>query len=170
MDEDRINCSECNLEVDINRICIIDEKPVCIMCMYGDTKPLEIYPIGKVRTNLRSQEISSFAPGSEGISCIDLLASQKRFLYRLEEETSLQIVYYLHKVNSVLTVFHRRLDGKEVGVFASRTPKRLSKIAVQDVKLLKIAGTKIYVEGLDAMEGSPVLDIKLGLSHRKGRR
>ena len=167
MNKDRVNCSECGREVYKNTVCVIDEKPVCITCLYGDTKPFEIYPIGKVRTELGSKEKSSLPTGNAGISCIDLLPSQKKFMYKLEEETSLLIVYYLHKVNSVVTVFPRRLDGKEVGVFASRTPNRLSKIAVQDVKLLRIEGTKLYVEGLDAMDGSPILDIKLGLSHRK---
>ena len=167
MNKDRINCSECGREVDKNRVCIIDEKPVCCKCMYGDTKPFEIYPIGMVRTQLKPHETSKLPSDLEKMYCIDLLPSQKRFLYKLEEETSLLIVYYLHKVKSVVTVFHRHLDGKEVGVFASRTPNRLSKIAVQDVKLLKIEGTKLYVKGLDAMDGSPVLDIKLGLSHLK---
>ncbi|MBW2331488.1 MAG: SAM-dependent methyltransferase [Deltaproteobacteria bacterium] len=41
----------------------------------------------------------------------------------------------------------------------------MSKIAVSDVKLLKIEGHTLYVEGLDAIAGSPVLDIKLGLRH-----
>jgi tRNA (Thr-GGU) A37 N-methylase len=170
MSEDTINCSECDREVHIKRVCIIDERPVCFRCMYGEAEPLEIYPIGKVRTNLGPQEISRLAVDSEAISCIDLLASQKRFLHRLEDETSLLIIYYLHNVKSVFTVFHRRLDGKKVGVFASRTPNRLSKIAVQDVKLLRILGTKLYVEGLDAMEGSPVLDIKLGLGKKRSFR
>ena len=85
-------------------------------------------------------------------------------MYKLDEEPYLTIVYYLHKVTSIQTVFNRRIDGKRVGVFASRTPHRLSRIAIQDVKLLKIEGTNLYVEGLDAMDGSPVLDIKLKLS------
>jgi len=51
-----------------------------------------------------------------------------------------------------------------VGVFASRTPNRLSKIAIQDVTLVKIEGTTLYVEGLDAINGSPVLDIKLKIN------
>ena len=58
-------------------------------------------------------------------------------------------------------MFKRGLDGKEVGVFASRTPDRLSGIAVQNVRLVKIEGTTLYVENLDAIDGSPVLDIKL---------
>jgi tRNA (Thr-GGU) A37 N-methylase len=86
-------------------------------------------------------------------------------MYKLEEEPSLLVVYYLHKANSVKSVFNRRLDGKRVGVFAARTPYRLSKIAVSEVKLLRIEGHTLYVDGLDAIDGSPVLDIKLGLRH-----
>ena len=96
-------------------------------------------------------------------------AAQRKIgrLVRAKEETSLLIVYYLHKVKSVITVFNRRLDGKRVGVFASRTPNRLSKIAVQEVRLLKIEENKLYVGGLDAIDESPVLDIKLGLGRRR---
>ena len=71
-------------------------------------------------------------------------------------------MYYLHQAKPVRSVFRRGLDGKEVGVFASRTPDRLSRIAIQEVALVKIEGTTLYVEGLDAIHGSPVLDIKLG--------
>jgi tRNA (Thr-GGU) A37 N-methylase len=47
-----------------------------------------------------------------------------------------------------------------VGVFASRTPRRTSRIGVTNVELLKISGQDLYVKGLDAFQGSPVLDIK----------
>ncbi|MBW2597596.1 MAG: SAM-dependent methyltransferase, partial [Deltaproteobacteria bacterium] len=57
--------------------------------------------------------------------------------------------------------FKRGLDGKEVGVFASRTPDRLSRIGIQDVRLVKVEGTTLVVKGLDAINGTPVLDIKL---------
>ena len=167
MNEDRLICSECGQKVNKSKACVIDDKVVCYTCMYGDITPFDIYPIGRVRTKLGTKETSNLPADSNGISCIDLFSSQKRFLYKLEEETSLLIVYYLHKVKSVITVFNRRLDGKRVGVFASRTPNRLSKIAVQDVRLLKIEGNKLYVDGLDAMDESPVLDIKLGLGRRR---
>jgi tRNA (Thr-GGU) A37 N-methylase len=165
MDKNRIICSECGQEVNKDEVCMIDDKAVCLVCIYGDVNPLEIFPIGKVTTNLQPHELETFAPGSKKVSRIDLLPSQKRFMYKLEEEPFLLIVYYLHKVNSVRSVFNRRLDGKRVGVFAARTPYRLSKIAVSEVKLLKIEGHTLYVEGLDAIDGSPVLDIKLGLRH-----
>ena len=149
---------------------MIDEKPVCFHCIYGDTKPFEIYPIGNVKTELPPNEIKDISAGRGKISRIDLLPSQKRFLYRLEDEPYILVVYYLHKVNSLSTLFHRRLDGKKVGVFASRTQNRLSRIAIQDVKLLKVDSATLYVEGLDAIDGSPVLDIKLGLKKRGSRK
>jgi tRNA (Thr-GGU) A37 N-methylase len=164
MKNNSVVCSECRKTVDKEQVCIVDDKPVCYKCLYGDTRPVEIYPIGKVRTELQSSEKDGLSTGSRDISCIELLPSQQQFMYRLDEEAYLTIVYYLHKVTSIQTVFNRRIDGKNVGVFASRTPHRLSKIAIQDVRLLKIEDTKLYVEGLDAMDGSPVLDIKLKLS------
>ena len=161
-------CSECGKTFESKKISIIDDRPICLPCIYGRTKPFEIYPIGKVRNKLQKSKKDFGLNGPKGISCIDLIPSQKRFMHRLEDEKFLTIVYYLHKTKSVKSVFKRGLDGKEVGVFASRTPYRLSKIGIQEVKLVKIEGTTLYVEGLDAINGSPVLDIKLkwsNLSH-----
>jgi tRNA (adenine37-N6)-methyltransferase len=67
----------------------------------------------------------------------------------------------VHNARPVRSRFKRGLDGKTVGVFASRTPGRLSPIGIQDVRLLKVEGTTLIVEGLDAIDGTPVLDIKM---------
>jgi tRNA (Thr-GGU) A37 N-methylase len=94
-------------------------------------------------------------------SQIQLIPSQRPFMYKVEEERFLTIVYYLHQSQTVRSVFHRGLDGKKVGVFASRTPDRLSRIGIQDVRLIRVEDTNLYVKGLDAIDGSPVLDVKL---------
>ena len=95
------------------------------------------------------------------MSRIVLFPSQKRFMYKLEEEQYLTVVYYLHKARAVTSVFHRGLDGKRTGLFATRTPDRLSRIGIQDVTLIRIEETSLFVDGLDAVDGTPVLDIKL---------
>jgi len=154
-------CVECRKTIEGEKIVIIDNRPLCLACIYGKTKPFEIYPIGQVRNELKQNKKDFGISRKRNISCINLFPSQKRFMYKLEEEKFLTIVYFLHETKSVKSVFKRGLDGKEVGVFASRTPHRLSKIGIQDVTLLKIEGTTLYVEGLDAINGSPVLDIKL---------
>jgi len=51
-------------------------------------------------------------------------------------------------------------DMQEVGVFAQRTKFRPNPIGVTAVRLLGIAGNVVRVRGLDALEGTPVLDLK----------
>lgn len=156
----RGKCSRCGKPSD--KLFTLDDHEVCSRCIYGDEKPFEIYPIGYVRNNLTRSESDFGVKGDKScISKIELFESQKPFMYRLEEETNLTIVYYLNQSRTVRSVFQRGLDRKEVGVFASRTPDRLTKIAIQDVKLIDVQGTSISVEGLDAIDGTPVLDIKL---------
>jgi tRNA (Thr-GGU) A37 N-methylase len=99
--------------------------------------------------------------GKRQTSRIELFPSQKRFMYRLEEERDITVVYYLHQARSIRSTFKRGMDGKKVGVFASRSPDRLSRIGIQDVRLVRIEGTTLVVEGMDAINGTPVLDIKL---------
>ena len=129
--------------------------------MYAGIKPFAIYPIGVVKNKLKLDNTDFGVTGKDSLSCIEMLDSQTPFLYKIEEEKYITVVYYLHKSSKVKSVFNRGLDGKRVGVFASRTPHRLSKIAIQDVCLVKVDGVKLYVEGLDAIDGSPVLDIKM---------
>ena len=51
-------------------------------------------------------------------------------------------------------------DGKEIGLFASRSPVRPNPIGVSIVKLLKINKNEIFTSGLDVFDGTPLLDIK----------
>jgi len=83
-------------------------------------------------------------------------------LYKLEDEKHITIVYYAHDQQEISTTFRRGLDGKKVGVYASRTPFRLNPISITECKLVKVEGTSLFVRGLDAINGSLVLDIKLG--------
>jgi len=51
-------------------------------------------------------------------------------------------------------------DGKEHGVFATRSLNRPNPVGVGIVELLEIDGGRLKVRGLDAIEGSPLIDIK----------
>jgi len=157
----RVRCSQCNKICLEKRAFVVDKAPVCHRCLFGDTPPVEIYPIGVVR-NSQERDATEFGLRNHaGRSRIELFPSQKRFMHKLEEEECVTIVYYLHKARPIRSRFKRGLDGKDVGVFASRTPDRLSRIGIQDVRLLRVEGTTLIVEGLDAIHGTPVLDIKM---------
>ena len=53
-----------------------------------------------------------------------------------------------------------RADWPEVGIFAQRAKLRPNRIGVTVCRLLSVEGLAITVEGLDAVDGTPVLDLK----------
>ena len=154
-------CMECGAVCNKEKIFIINNKKICHKCLFGDVPPVRIYPIGFVANKLDRDNSDFGLSGTNKASRIELFHSQKQFMYKLEDEHNLTIVYYLHKIRPVRSKFKRGFDGKEVGVFASRTPDRLSRIGIQDVRLVQLEGTTLIVEGLDAINGTPVLDIKM---------
>ncbi len=81
-------------------------------------------------------------------------------LYRVEELEKLYILFYFSKSKGYKLIHRRRYDGEMSGVFASRSPFRPNGIGLTIVELLKVEGNVLHVKGLDAIDGTPVLDIK----------
>ncbi|GAB6138632.1 tRNA (N6-threonylcarbamoyladenosine(37)-N6)-methyltransferase TrmO [Halanaerobaculum tunisiense] len=80
-------------------------------------------------------------------------------LYKIEDVDYLQVIFNLHHAEGYTLQGPRRY-GEERGVFASRSPKRPNSIGVTTVKLLNRDDNKLLVTGLDAIDGTPVLDLK----------
>lgn len=80
-------------------------------------------------------------------------------LYRLSECSYIQIVFGFH-LSSGYSLIGPVYTGETKGVFASRSPNRPSPLGVTTVKLLGINQNELKVIGLDAVDGSPVFDIK----------
>lgn len=53
-----------------------------------------------------------------------------------------------------------RLQGAAVGVFATRSPHRPNPVGLSLVKIERVEGRRLYIRGLDLIDGTPVLDIK----------
>ena len=87
-------------------------------------------------------------------------------LQGLDGFSHLMVVFYLHQATGFdpAKQLLRRPRGMEsmheVGVFAQRTKYRPNPIGVSSVELRAIKGNVIVVRGLDALDGTPVLDIK----------
>ena len=91
-----------------------------------------------------------FCEGLKGLNTFSHLIILYWFHLREEEEE-----------RRVLKVVPRRHPGApEVGVFASRSPSRPNPIGLCVGELVKMEGNILLVRGLDAFEGSPVIDIK----------
>ena len=80
-------------------------------------------------------------------------------LFKIEDNKHVQIIFHLH-LSEGYNLKGARRHGKIRGIFASRSPNRPAPIAVTTVELLERKGRKLTVKGLDAVDGTPVLDIK----------
>jgi tRNA-Thr(GGU) m(6)t(6)A37 methyltransferase TsaA len=84
----------------------------------------------------------------------------------IENFSHLIILYWIHlrdneEERKTLLVFPKRhAVNVETGVFACRSPSRPNPIGLCVVKLLKIEECTLTVKDLDALEGSPIIDIK----------
>jgi tRNA-Thr(GGU) m(6)t(6)A37 methyltransferase TsaA len=84
----------------------------------------------------------------------------------IEDFSHLIVLYWIHlrdneEERRTLLVFPRRHKvNMEVGVFACRSPSRPNPIGLCVTKMLKVEGCTLTVSGLDALEGSPIIDIK----------
>ncbi|OGN98805.1 MAG: tRNA (N6-threonylcarbamoyladenosine(37)-N6)-methyltransferase TrmO [Chloroflexi bacterium RBG_13_51_52] len=84
-------------------------------------------------------------------------------LDNIEDFSHLIIIYFIHnsRLPFPLKVRPRfRAEPTPVGVFASRSPDRPNPLGKTTVKLLERRKNVLKVQGLDAMDGTPVIDIK----------
>jgi tRNA-Thr(GGU) m(6)t(6)A37 methyltransferase TsaA len=117
---------------------------------------IELRPIGRVH-----------AGGAGGASEIKVYEQFADGLEGVETLEHLWVLYWLHELapdrRQILRA-HPRGDRSrpEQGVFSLHSPMRPNPIAITRVKLRARRGNRLTVEGLDARDGSPVLDIKSG--------
>jgi tRNA-Thr(GGU) m(6)t(6)A37 methyltransferase TsaA len=83
-------------------------------------------------------------------------------LQGLEAGQRLMIVFYFHRAQAYELRQHPRGDRTREprGVFTLRSPHRPNPIGVTTVELVEVAGNVLTVRGLDAINGTPVLDLK----------
>ncbi len=83
-------------------------------------------------------------------------------LLGVEPGSDLVVVTYLHRASRDVLQVHPRgnPDRPMRGVFATRSPARPNPLGVTTVRVEAVAGTVLTVVGLDALDGSPVLDLK----------
>jgi tRNA-Thr(GGU) m(6)t(6)A37 methyltransferase TsaA len=119
-------------------------------------------PIGQVRNDVRR-------PMREGwedvISEIILRAGLEGATEGLERFSHIIVLFWMHEVPRGGVVSARvhpkgRLDLPLVGLFATRSPRRPNPVGLSVVRLLECQGNALRVKGLDAIDETPVVDIK----------
>jgi tRNA-Thr(GGU) m(6)t(6)A37 methyltransferase TsaA len=119
-----------------------------------------IKPIGRVISHLEDPSKMPLG-GQEAI--IEVFPEYEDALLRIEENSHIWVVAWFHKApRDLLKTKPLKVnpDLPEYGVFALRAFARPNPVAMCLAKLKEVQGNYIYVKGLDAVGGTPVIDIK----------
>jgi tRNA-Thr(GGU) m(6)t(6)A37 methyltransferase TsaA len=126
-------------------------------------REIVIKPIGFIRSPITDLDKAPRL-GSEDSIMGDLVVGaeyQDAFL-GLEPGQKIVILYWMHLAERDMFQVHPRKDYSRPkrGVFSTRSPQRPNPIAIDTVEIIEIKGTVLKVRGLDAMDGTLLLDIK----------
>jgi len=119
-------------------------------------------PIGVIHTPFREPagtpiQTTSFVGSAGHVEIEPALAPGLR---DLEAFSHLILLYHLHRVGVVKLTVTPFLDDREHGVFATRAPARPNPIGLSVVRLVGIEGTRLDIEDVDMIDGTPLLDLK----------
>ena len=120
-------------------------------------------PIGVIRSTLKSR---SKAPkqGSEGApdAWLDVHPWATGALHRLAAGDEIIVITWFHRARRDVYQVHPRSDPRNplTGVFATRSPDRPNPLGLHPVIVRAIDGTRLRIGPIEAIDGTPVVDIK----------
>ena len=125
-----------------------------------DLDKIEMNPIGFVRRTSADEDVKDRSLVSEVILSSDLAKA----LDGVDEWSHVYVIYWLNRVKQgeepVLHFPGAEPDEPPVGILATRAPIRLNPIGLTLVEVIRREKNVLHVRGLDAYDGTPVLDIK----------
>ena len=124
---------------------------------------LTVRPIGRVQSPLVS---TADAPrqGDEGAPDAYLVLDRalQTALDGIAVGEEIIVLSWLHQADRTVLRVHPRgdLSRPEAGVFSTRAPSRPNPIGLHRVRVLDIKGVRVRVSGLEAIDGTPIIDLK----------
>ncbi|HMQ29688.1 MAG TPA: tRNA (N6-threonylcarbamoyladenosine(37)-N6)-methyltransferase TrmO [Chloroflexaceae bacterium] len=122
-----------------------------------------VTPIGFVRSALTEREAAPLQ-GDEGAPAawLELDPSVAEGLVGIGEGDEVIVLTWLHQARRELLQVHPRgrLERPLSGVFTTRSPDRPNPIGLHRVVVLAVVGTRLHVQPLEAIDGTPILDLK----------
>jgi tRNA-Thr(GGU) m(6)t(6)A37 methyltransferase TsaA len=99
---------------------------------------------------------------AEGV--LEILPELGQGLTDIEGFSHLFVIWVFHQTEGFSLLGKPPSDDRPHGVFATRSPYRPNTIGLTVVQLLRREGPRLYVRGVDMLNGTPILDIKPYLS------
>jgi len=126
--------------------------------------PISLVPIGRVRGG-RSEVIDDDWGGTRSTIDLDPQSFTPDALAGLGDFSHVEVIFFFDKVpEAKIETGARHPRGRQdwpmVGIFAQRGKNRPNRLGLCTCRVVGVQGLSLQVEGLDAIDGTPVLDIK----------
>jgi tRNA-Thr(GGU) m(6)t(6)A37 methyltransferase TsaA len=122
-----------------------------------------LHPIGRIRSTLRALEEAP-RQGSEGApdAWLEVDPSFAQALLGIAAGDEVIVVTWLHRADRDVLQVHPRDDPAIplAGVFATRSPDRPNPLGLHRVTVREISGTRLRIGPIEAIDGTPVVDLK----------
>lgn len=119
-------------------------------------------PIGIIHSpfsnieNMPIQPVGAHAvPGS-----VEVFGDYAQGLQDLQGFSHIYLLYHFHQAGEARLLVTPFLDSNAHGVFATRAPRRPNPIGLSVVRLVHIEQNTLFIENVDILDGTPLLDIK----------
>jgi tRNA (adenine37-N6)-methyltransferase len=122
---------------------------------------MKIKPVGIIHSPFKMKQKTPIQPfKSTENGRVEVFKKYAAGLKDISGFSHIILIYRFHKSKQFKLLVKPFLDDKKHGVFATRSPFRPNWIGMSVVRLLKVKKNVLFVKGIDALDGTPLLDIK----------
>jgi len=122
-----------------------------------------VHPVGRVESPLTELDLAP-RQGDEGAPDAWLVFDERyaESARDLRPGAEILLLTWLDRADREVQVVHPRgdLSRPEQGVFSTRSPHRPNPIGLHRVTVIEAAGLRLRVSGLEAIDGTPIVDVK----------
>ncbi len=126
-------------------------------------KSFSIELIGVIRSKIKRREDAPlFYTEGAPDAFLEILPEYREGLDRLQIGDELIVITWLHEARRDVLKVHPRMDISKplTGVFLTRSPDRPNPLGLHRVKVLEIHPDRLYIGPIEAIDGTPVIDLK----------
>jgi tRNA-Thr(GGU) m(6)t(6)A37 methyltransferase TsaA len=122
---------------------------------------ISMHPIGIIHSPFSDKEQTPIqASRSQAIGTVEVYPEFSDGLQDIEEFSHIYLLYVFHNSSGYSLQIKPFLDDQEHGLFATRYPYRPNPLGISTVRLLFRQANVLTIEGVDVLDGTPLLDIK----------
>ena len=123
---------------------------------------IQYRPIGTIRSPFKDVQGAAIQPaGAKGVfGTVEIEPEYREGLSDLEGFSHIILIYHFHLCRGYSLQVKPFMDDTLRGLFATRAPRRPNPIGISVVRLIKVEGCTLHIEGVDMVDGTPLLDVK----------